>query len=161
MNDKPTAQVSRNYKEKIQPFLDTISSMLRNGQPEREVIEFLGIGEGVWVRSKRLFSGLRETVERSRGDADSAVEGALLRSACGYTYDEETWEMDRRKGKEEILILTKIVKKQYTPNVAAAIFWLCNRKSKEWKNMQKVEAVIDTPRNFAEFMKQAAKGEEK
>ena len=57
------------------------------------------------------------------------VENALLKAALGYEYDEV----------KETVNGTETTTKYAQPNTTALIFWLKNRKPKEWRDKQEHE----------------------
>lgn len=72
--------------------------------------------------------------KRGKEVVDREVENALLKRALGYSYDEITQETV--DGELEV---TKVVTKQAIPDTTAQIFWLKNRKPKEWRDRKETE----------------------
>ena len=68
---------------------------------------------------------IAEAIKKGREVVDLEVERALYKSALGYTVEEE--QSDNKGYKRRVT--------RYIPaSVSAQIFWLKNRKSKEWKD---------------------------
>jgi len=79
----------------------------------------------LWRAQQPKFSA---ALKVGKAAADRRVEEALFQRAVGYEHD----EVDLR------VVGTKLVKtplrKHYPPDTTAAIFWLKNRKPKEWRD---------------------------
>lgn len=58
----------------------------------------------------------------------------MLKRALGYEYTEVTKELT-----ESGMTVTKEVIKQQVPDTTAQIFWLKNRKPKEWRDRKETE----------------------
>jgi hypothetical protein len=66
------------------------------------------------------------------------VEGALLKRAVGYKYDEVTKEAKKtREGTEQTKTI-KIVTKEVSPDTVAAMFYLMNRDPKRWADKRAI-----------------------
>ena len=93
-------------------------------------------------------SDISEALKRGKEVVDIEVENALLKRAKGYKYDEITKELVTIKdgaGHRE-LKRTKVVTKDIAPDTTAQIYWLKNRKPKEWRDKQDIElSGGDTP----------------
>ena len=58
----------------------------------------------------------------------------------GYDYEEVTKEsVYSDVTKKNSLVVTKVVTKHYVPDTTAQIFWLKNRKPKEWRDKRDIE----------------------
>ena len=100
------------------------------------------------LKDPKFFESLKEW----KNEADAKVEKTLLQRALGYRYDEVTYEKFKKDGlgvriidegeleeikKENCKI--KIVVKEIIPDVTAQIFWLKNRKPKDWRDRKEHE----------------------
>jgi hypothetical protein len=97
----------------------------------------MNIGESTlytWVKRKKE---IQDALKRGREISDIIMENALYKSGIGYEY-EETQEIieiiDGRVKKKKIKHI-----KRMPPNVTAQIFWLKNRKPKNWRDRSEVE----------------------
>lgn len=103
----------------------------RDGWTDEQVAEHLGISLATLKRWKKEFEPFRTAFEKGRDFVDLQVENALLKRALGYEYEEvETEIVDTGKGQRKKV---KKVTKRQPPDVGAQIFWLKNRKPKEWR----------------------------
>jgi transcriptional regulator with XRE-family HTH domain len=103
----------------------------RDGWTDEQVADHLGISLATLKRWKKEFEPFRAAFEKGRDFVDLQVENALLKRALGYEYEEvETEIIDTGKGQRKKV--RKVTKRQ-APDVGAQIFWLKNRKPKEWR----------------------------
>ena len=71
-------------------------------------------------------------IEKLLNDQIQIVEGALLKRATGYKYEEVTIEAKKtREGTEATQTVRKITK-EVAPDTVAAMFYLMNRDPKRW-----------------------------
>lgn len=85
----------------------------RNGKTLQHIARKIGINESTLWSWRKKSTSIDKALNDSREMADNMVENALYKAALGYTDD---------NGKE------------YPPNVNACIYWLKNRRSKEWRD---------------------------
>ena len=63
-----------------------------------------------------------------------------MKSAKGFDYYEETYETHWNDARKEFVeVCTKRVKKKVPPSNTAQIFWLKNRKPKEWRDTKEIK----------------------
>ena len=74
-----------------------------------------------------------EAVQRGKDEADTKVVESLFKRACGFEI-QEIEETDGVKGTTR-----KITKKQIAPDTTACIFWLKNRQSALWRDVNRHE----------------------
>jgi transcriptional regulator with XRE-family HTH domain len=102
----------------------------RDGLTDEQIADNMGINVATLYRWKNDFSEICETLKRGKEVIDRHVENALLKAALGYDYEEEALD---KFG--EIHSLKRVAH----PNTTAMIFWLKNRKPKEWRDKQELE----------------------
>ena len=105
------------YEELVAPKLDTIEGLYRDGLTLEQIADYLGISLRSLCNYKNQYPELNEALRRGNEDAVYAVENSLLRSACGYMYEEQ--ELTKTG---QIVTVQKYAK----PNVNAQIFFLKN-----------------------------------
>jgi len=116
------------YHPKIARYLGQL------GKTDKEISAELGISEVTLNAWKNDHQEFLKSLKEGKEHIDDLVENALLKRALGFTYDEvKTVRSDL--GAER----TETTKKQIVPDVTAQIFWLCNRRSDRWKNVNRVE----------------------
>ena len=78
---------------------------------------------------------------------DPRVERALAERALGYSVDiEEYFVVDKE-------LVSRTIRKHYPPDVTACIFWLKNRQSDRWRDVQRHE--ISTGLKSSDELRQA------
>lgn len=97
----------------------------RDGLTDEQIAHNIGINVATLYRWKNAYSNICNALKKGKEVVDIEVENALLKRAMGYTYEEETFENG---------VLTKKVTKQVAPDTTAIIYWLKNRKPKQWRD---------------------------
>ncbi len=118
------------YQEWLEPEgLLKIEGWARDGLTEEQIAENMGICRDTLYEWKKQFSDISDTLKKGKEIIDRQVENALLKRALGYEYEEisEKYELG-------ILTERKVTKKQVVPDTTAQIFWLKNRKAKDWRD---------------------------
>lgn len=124
--------------EEVKSKFTLIEGWCRDGLTEAQIAKNLGISVSTLENYKLQHLEFVELLKKSKEVVDIEVENALLKRALGYTYEEKTYE----KGE-----LTKTVVKEVTPDTTAQIFWLKNRKPREWRDKQEIEHSGETTVN--------------
>ena len=95
-----------------------------------------------WIKKDKKFE---LDIERAQMKQVDIVVGELIRKATGYNFKEVTEEIVELKGKTKKGVFvhvpakkTKTIIRHYPADVAAQVFYLCNRNKDEWKNVQKI-----------------------
>jgi DNA-binding XRE family transcriptional regulator len=99
------------------------------GATDREVAEFIGVTESTIYKWKLEHPEFSESLKLSKDVSDSRVVKSLYRRALGYSHDAVKISVNAQ-GMETI---TPYVE-HYPPDTTAAIFWLKNRQSQEWRD---------------------------
>lgn len=107
-----------------------IEGWARDGLTDEQIAHNIGVHISTLYDWKNKFSDISDTLKKGKEVIDRQVENALLKRALGYRYEEITLE----NGVE-----TKRVVKEVNPDTTAQIFWLKNRKPKEWRDKQELE----------------------
>lgn len=112
-----------------------IEGWARDGLTDEQIAKNMGITKKTIYEWKKKYGDICDSLKRGKEVVDREVENALLKRALGYTYNEVTQEANEFGE----LAVSKVVTKQVSPDVTAQIFWLKNRKPKEWRDKQEVE----------------------
>jgi hypothetical protein len=119
---------------KYQPEHKQIARMMgRLGATDAQLAEAFEVAEStihLWKKEHPEFS---EALKDGKKEADSAVERSLFERATGYSHPED--KIFQYEGAPVVVPTTKI----YPPDVTACIFWLKNRKPKDWRDKQEIE----------------------
>ena len=117
------------YDTHVKPKLLLIEAWARDGLTLDQIADNLGIAKSTLCEYQKIHSDLSDSLKNGREVIDTMVENALLKAALGYTYEETKETAD---GFERST-------KMAHPNTTALIFWLKNRKPKEWRDKQELE----------------------
>lgn len=114
-------------------YCEQATKLCKLGATDKELADFFGVTEqtiNAWKHDHEDFSlALKEGKEL----ADANVAERLYQRAMGYEH-EDTYFSNYQGDVSE----TKTTK-HYPPDSTAAIFWLKNRRPKEWRDKQEVE----------------------
>ena len=112
-----------------------IEGWARDGLTNEQIAENMGVDRSTLYEWQKTYSDFSDALKRGKEVVDRQVENALLKRALGYSYKEVTRELNIETGN---LVVTKEVTKEVAPDTTAQIFWLKNRKPKEWRDKQEV-----------------------
>lgn len=132
------------YKEE---YNEKVVKLCRLGATDKEIADFFDIEEStlnLWKHAHPIFV---ESMKKGKIDADANVANSLYKRALGYEHPE-----DDIKQCEGNIIITPTIKR-YPPDSTAMIFWLKNRRSKEWRD--KTESDINMTVSLADQIKKA------
>ena len=102
----------------------------------------MGIHTSTVYEWKKRYKELTEALKKGKEVIDRQVENALLKRALGYKYT-ETKEMTGDDGRT----IVTVTEKEVVPDTTAQIFWLKNRKPKDWRDKQEIETSGETTVN--------------
>ncbi len=111
-----------------------IEGWARDGLTDEQIADNIGIRRPTLYDWKKKYSDFSDALKKGKEVIDRQVENALLKRALGYEYVETTKELT-----DLGLTVTKQVTKQVSPDTTAQIFWLKNRKPKEWRDKKETE----------------------
>lgn len=137
--------------EQVKDKLVLVEGWARDGLTNEQIAGNLNIGKTTFYKMLKEHSELSELLKKGKEDIDYQVENALLKRALGYEYTETIKEIKENGNK-----IIKKTTKQVAPDVTAQIYWLNNRKPKQWRNKieNKTEFEIETNQKFADICKQ-------
>jgi hypothetical protein len=116
-----------------QEFIAQAEKLCRLGATDQEVADFFEIDVRSLYRWKSENDEFCQALKAGKEQADDRVERSLFARANGYEHD----EVDIRVVAGGIVQTP--IRKYYPPDTTAAIFWLKNRKPKEWRETKAVE----------------------
>lgn len=124
----------------IKEKLILVECWARDGLTDEQISNNLGISTTTFYEYKKNYPEFSESLKRGKEIVDYEVENALLKRALGYEFEEKTYETrwDENQGKFRE-VLTKKVRKEVVPDTTAQIYWLNNRKPKQWRNKRNEE----------------------
>lgn len=118
------------YKEE---YSERVYKLCLLGAIDKDIADFFDVVEQTINGWKKKHPEFLESIRKGKAEADANVAKSLYERAMGY--DHEDTHVSNYQG---AITLTKL-RKRYPPDTAAAIFWLKNRKSDDWRDKQEVE----------------------
>lgn len=120
-----------------------LEAWARDGLTDIQIAENIGINVRTLYLWKKKSIPIFQSLKVGKEVADIEVENALRKKALGFREKEQTVstrktvEYDNGKRVREITepIVTE-VERYYPPDTTAQIFWLKNRKPKQWRDKQ-------------------------
>lgn len=120
--------------EQVKNKLILVEGWARDGLTNEQIAENLGINPDTLYRYQKEHPEFSEALKKGKEIVDYEVENALLKKAKGYTVvlkkEKVTKFGDVVEVEEEMHV---------PPDVLAQIFWLKNRKPKQWKDKIDIE----------------------
>lgn len=110
------------------------------GLTNPEIAKAMGIATSTFNKWRTEHEELEDAVQTGKGIADAKVERSLFQRATGYTYEERkvVTEIDPRTGETKPARIEKTTK-VVPPDTTAQIFWLKNRRPKDWRDRRDIE----------------------
>jgi hypothetical protein len=133
---------------------DTIAfEMCLLGATDRQLAAALSVNIDTihtWKKQHRSFA---EALKAGKDPADAKVAAALYKRACGFHYDEVTYEAEHISMKEirslkeikDDLYKSKVITKYCPPDTAAIGIWLRNRQPLLFKDKSTLELLERLP----------------
>ena len=109
-------------------MVDQARKLAELGATDREVAQFFDVSEATIYRWQHTHPEFCEALKVGKETADNRVEKSLYRRATGYSFDAE--KIMQYEGSEVRVPYVEHV----PPDVTACIFWLKNRRRKEWRD---------------------------
>jgi len=106
-----------------------LKAWARDGLIDEQIARNIGITNSTLYEWKLKYSEFSEALKKGKEVVDIEVENALMKRAIGYYYEEDV------STKDGICRLEKYAH----GDVGAQIFWLKNRKRKDWKDKQDLD----------------------
>ena len=135
MTKRKPKQRRTSYKDWLtEEGLMKITGWARDGLVNEQIAQNIGIHPSTLYDWQNKYPEIAEALKQGKEGVDRQVESALLKRALGYEYEEVKMIATESGGKR-----VEKTRKQVLPDVGAQIFWLKNRKPKEWRDKQEVE----------------------
>ena len=100
---------------------------------DEQIAKNAGIRAGTLYEWMSRFPEISEAIKKGKAPVDFEVENALLKRALGYDYEETTTEIHEEQDGTQRKHIRRVTR-HVPADVAAAIFWLKNRKPTQWKD---------------------------
>lgn len=115
-------------------FVPQARKLAELGATDREIADFFEVDERTINRWKIDNEEFCQSLKVGKDVADERVTQALYRRALGYQHDAVKIAVNAAGEVTEVPFI-----EHYPPDTTAAIFWLKNRRSGEWRDKQEVE----------------------
>lgn len=109
-------------------FAEQAKKLAVLGATDAQMADFFGVSISTFSLWKVEYAEFSESLKVAKEEADKRVEHSLYQRAMGYEHD----EVDIRVVAGELKMTP--IRKHYPPDTTACIFWLKNRKPKEWRD---------------------------
>lgn len=139
-------------------YAEQVSKLCALGATDEEIADFFGVSVRTIHRWKLQHEDFCHALKSGKELADDRIERSLYQRASGYTYVEQqafkvkTVQYDNGKRileTEEIKVVD--VERYAVPDTTAAIFWLKNRRSEDWRDVSRHE--VGKPGDFDRMSK--------
>lgn len=131
------------YKEE---YCEQVEKLCKLGATDKEIADFFNVDESTINNWKIEYSEFFESIKKGKILADSNVAERLYQRALGFEHDSE--EIKVITVDKESIIERVPIRKIYPPDPTAAIFWLKNRRSKEWRDKQEIDQKTELSGNI-------------
>ena len=121
-------------------FVEQAKKLCALGATDAEMADFFGVAVSTFYKWKSEFAEFSEAIKSAKEIADERVERSLYHRAVGYTFDSE--KVFQFQGE----VVRAPTKEHVPPDTTAAIFWLKNRRPKDWRDVRQHE--IGQPGDF-------------
>lgn len=129
----------RGRPTKLNPeIIKKTKELTAKGKNQVKLREVLGVSESTIFNWKRFSPEFMIALREGQQEANEIVEASLFQKAIGYTHPEEKFFCF-----EGVPVKVDTVK-HYAPDTEASKFWLKNRNPERWKELQSVEATIES-----------------
>lgn len=124
--------------DEVKDKLLLVEAWARDGLIDEQIANNLGIGLTTLKDYKNKYPSFLSAIKKGKEVADIEVENALNKRAKGYRYV-EVKTVTNADGK----VSTTEITKEVAADPTAMIFWLKNRKPKEWRDRKDVDSNIN------------------
>ena len=114
-------------------FVAQAEKLCKLGATDIEMADFFAVDVRTLYRWKGENAKFCQALKAGKEEADDRVERSLFARANGYEHE----EVDIRVVANAIVQTP--IRKYYPPDTTAAIFWLKNRKPKDWRDKMEQE----------------------
>lgn len=125
------------------------------GATDMELADFFDVHRATLYRWKAAYPEFRDAIKTAKEHADERIERSLYQKACGYDYVEKqaikvkdvVYDNGKRVRETERIEIVDVERHQ-PADTTGQIFWLKNRRPKEWREKQEVEHTV--PKELAD-----------
>jgi len=126
-------------------YIEQAKKLAQLGATDKEIADFFEVTDRTINRWKLESDEFCQSLRMGKSFADDRVERALYHRATGYSH--EAVKMFNAGGE----IISEAYTEHYPPDTTAAIFWLKNRRPKEWRDKTETELTGNVTVNLVRF----------
>lgn len=132
-------------------FVDQAKKLCELGATDMELAEFFNVSDRTIYRWQNQFADFCQALKAGKEAADDRVERSLYHKAVGYSFDSERIvTLTEKDGETSTQTVVRVpVVEHIPPSDTAAIFWLKNRRRKDWQ--ERVESGAGDIKDLMEF----------
>jgi len=108
-------------------------ALAKDGLTHEEIAKRLGCSEDTLRKWRKLYPEFSGALKEGKDQADARVEMSLYKRAIGYEYAETKTTTSSDGTKTELKTV------HISPDPTSCIFWLKNRRPKEWRDSKQLE----------------------
>lgn len=116
------------YESHVEPRIDEVRAWARDGRTDAEISEALGISTPSFYSYKSAHPEFAAALKVSKDIADNSVIDSLYKRANGFTI----------RAVKPMIVAGQVelveYDEYYPPDPTSMIFWLKNRRPKEWRD---------------------------
>lgn len=127
-------------------YNEQVEKLCRLGATDIEIADFFSVSEKTLNNWKHNHPEFLQSIKRGKEISDLEVANSLYQRAKGY--EQDTVKVFQFQG-EPIIVP---VKEKVAPDTTAAIFWLKNRRPKEWRDKKEIEANVTVTKALEEWL---------
>lgn len=116
-----------------------VEKLCKLGCTDGELAEFLEVNQDTIHEWKKVHPEFSESIKRGKAYADANVADRLYQRAMGFEHDSEEIKVVGIGNNGGSSVQRVPIRKIYPPDPTSAIFWLKNRRPKEWRDKQEIE----------------------
>ena len=137
MSEKKEPAVMGRPKKYNPGMIERVRVLAESGMTNYQMAHELGCSLSSFQDWQNKYPDFLEAIKIGKEIADARVERALYELATGYEYDaQKPMTIGTGKGYSEVQVVE--YREKVPPNPTAIIFWLKNRKPKEWRDKQEI-----------------------
>lgn len=118
--------------------LVTRALRLNHSLIDKDLAVLLGISLPTLYEWKKRYPDFKDAINDGKAGADEQVAVSLYRRATGYSHPDVDIRVLKDAKGNQMIVKTPIVK-HYPPDTVAALFWLKNRHSANWREKQELQ----------------------
>lgn len=120
-------------------FAKRIAAAAQLGGTEQQIADMLGVSINTVTNWKKRHPEFLGALKLGKDEADDRVEHSLYQRATGYSHPDT--HISVHAGKVKKTAITK----HYPPETTAGIFWLKNRRPKQWRERHELTGSDGAP----------------